>query len=453
MGTPIPSDDLLLRYDVNGPRYTSYPPVPAWSRNFGEADYLEKLEAAGRAEGSLPLSLYVHIPFCEKLCTYCGCNVVITRNTRRADEYLGRVDREMEIVAGRLGKGRSVSQVHWGGGTPNFLDESQLERLWRSITDRFLLLPDAEVSVEINPATARTSQVTLLRQLGFKRVSMGVQDFDPLVQKTVHRVQTPQETEVLMEAARAAGYEGVNLDLIYGLPHQAPESWRRTLEEVIRLQPDRIALFSLAYMPQAIRHQRALPKEVMPETRKKLELFRLAKEALLVAGYCQVGMDHFARPTDELVRAQRDRRLGRNFQGYTVKSTPDLVAFGSSGISDVAGAYAQNVKPLDEYNRLLDAGRLPVERGLLLSADDLRRRRVITQLMCHFFLEFDPDDARYFSNEVERLRPLEADGLLRLSGHQVEVTDLGRFFIRNIAMVFDAHLAELPAGMTYSRTV
>ncbi|WP_141591128.1 oxygen-independent coproporphyrinogen III oxidase [Myxococcus sp. AB056] len=449
---PTPPEALLSRYDVSGPRYTSYPTAPEWRKDFGPEHLVERLERAGSREHAEPLSLYVHLPFCRSLCWYCGCNVVISRDRAAADQYIDHLEMELDLVVQRLGCRRSLSQIHWGGGTPTFLDERQLERLWTALTRRFRIASDAEVAIEIHPAVTTPGQLTLLRSMGFNRVSMGLQDFDARVQEATNRIQSPEETRALLEHARLLGFKGVNFDLIYGLPHQDAEGWARTLDTVLSMRPDRLAVYSFAFMPEVLKHQRRMPAEAIPSGRAKLELFRSAYSAFVSAGYRPIGMDHFAVPEDELARAQAERRLGRNFQGYTVKAASDVVAIGSTGISDVDGAYAQNVRALPRYYERVSQGCLATERGLSLTADDQRRRAVITRLMCNFWVDLGADGADYFAPELERLRAFEADGLVTRTGSQLELTPMGRLFVRNVAMVFDAYLAgtERPR---FSRTV
>lgn len=449
---PTPSEYLMRRYNVPGPRYTSYPTAPVWRSDVGAPDFAERLEAAGAAGPAVPLSLYVHLPFCRSLCWYCGCNTVISKDPSAADRYIDQLVRELDLVGERLGGRRTLAQVHWGGGTPTFLDEAQLERLWTELTRRFTLRPDAEVAIEIHPAVTTPGQLTLLRRLGFNRISMGLQDFNPRVQEATHRIQTEEETQGLLEHARWLGFSGVNFDLIYGLPYQDPLSWARTLAQVLAMRPDRLAVYSFAFMPEVLKHQRRMPAEALPGARTKLELFRAAYATFVEAGYRPIGMDHFAVPEDELARAQERRTLGRNFQGYTVKAATDVVALGCTGISDVAGAYFQNVRPLARYAESVTQGRFATERGLRLSEDDRRRRAVITQLMCNFWVDLGEDGARAFEPELERLRSFEEDGLVVRTGTQLELTPLGRLFVRNVAMVFDAYLsrAERPR---FSQTV
>ncbi|NTX00848.1 oxygen-independent coproporphyrinogen III oxidase [Myxococcus sp. CA040A] len=451
-GVPRPTPELLSRYDVSGPRYTSYPTAPEWRQDFGPEALEARLRSAGTRDSAEPLSLYVHLPFCHSLCWYCGCNVVISRDTSAADRYLDHLVMELDLVTARLGARRSLSQIHWGGGTPTFLTEPQLARLWTELTRRFVPLPDAEVAIEVHPSVTTAGQLTLLRSLGFNRLSMGLQDFDPRVQEVTNRLQTPERTRALLEHARALGFTGVNFDLIYGLPYQEPEGWARTLETVLEMRPDRLAVYSFAFMPDVLKHQKRMPAEALPTAPVKLELFRSAYAAFVGAGYQAIGMDHFAVPEDELARALSERRLGRNFQGYTVKAASDVVALGSTGISDVGGAYAQNVRPLPAYYERVSRGRLATERGLLLTEDDRKRRAVITQLMCNAWVDLGEDGVRDFAPELERLRRFEEDGLVVRSGTQLELTALGRLFVRNVAMVFDARLARAERPR-FSRTV
>ncbi len=436
---PRVGDALLRRLDVPIPRYTSYPTAPVWTQAIGPAAYAEALTRAGR-DHDAPLSLYVHIPFCRERCSFCGCNVAIARNTATAEPYLASLASEMDSVAALLGGRRELSQIHWGGGTPTFLEERQIEWLWRAINARFRVLPDAEVAVEIDPKVTSRSQLALLRSIGFNRLSMGVQDLDPRVQEAISRIQTPEETREMLEAARALGFRGINFDLIYGLPRQTPQSWSRTLEQVLEMGPDRMAVYAFAHVPDARPNQKRLPAAELPRGIDKLELFRLAWEAFTGAGYRPIGMDHFARPDDELAQAQARRALTRNFQGYSVRAATDVVALGVSAISDVGGVYAQNPHGIPRYQEAVDSGGLATERGFAASADDVRRRFIITQIMCNFFVDLGARAEEEFRHELSRLRELETEGLVQVRGSEVEVTPLGRIFVRNVASIFDAHL-------------
>lgn len=456
--------DLVQKYDRPGPRYTSYPTAPEWRDDFGPDAYAAALAAAATAPDG-PLALYVHIPFCEERCTFCGCNVVITRRRATADPYLDRLEREIGLVSDRLGPRRRVTQLHWGGGTPNYLDEPRLRRLMAMLRARFVLAPDAEVALEIDPVASSPEQVRLLRELGFNRISLGVQDLDWTVLQAVNRRQPEELTRRIYGACREAGFAGVNLDLIYGLPHQRPDNFRVTVAKIIELQPDRVALFSYAHVPWLKKHQAALDEAALPDARTKFTLFHDARGLFLAAGYVQVGMDHFARPGDELAVALRERRVHRNFMGYTVLPADDLIGFGITAISGVAGRFAQNESHLAQYYRTLDAGLLPAVRGIVLDDDDQLRAHVISTLMCNFELRFAEVEARFgldfaatFAVELAELAPLAADGLIEISEGVLRATATGRLFIRNVCMPFDAWLRRrraAPAGDAprFSRTV
>ena len=447
---PPITEELVRRYDVPAPRYTSYPTAPEWSEAIGPADYAAALRKAGSLGAQAPLSLYVHIPFCKERCTFCGCNVVISRKQGTADKYLAMLAREMDEVAQHLGERRFLSQVHFGGGTPTFLDEKQLTALWQSITRRFTVLHDAEVAVEVDPVVTTREQLKLLRSFGFNRISLGVQDLDPKVQKAIDRIQTEEETRSVLEYARSLGFVGINVDLIYGLPYQTQESWSKTLEKVLAMKPDRAAVYGFAYVPDQRPNQKRLPVSGIPRGSEKLGLFRTAWEAFVSAGYSPIGMDHFARPDDELAHAQAKRTLTRNFQGYTVRAAGDVIALGASGISDVAGLYAQNARGLPHYYRAIEGGQLATERGFQCSADDRTRRDIINSIMCNFWV--DLGGTAGWESELSRLRKLEGEGLLQIRGSEIELTPLGRIFVRNVACVFDAYLGA-KAERPFSRAV
>lgn len=449
---PPVTPDVVARYDVPGPRYTSYPTVPEWTEAFTAADYARKLGEASLAGRGEPLSLYFHIPFCREMCTFCGCNVVVAKNVEKADPYLDHVLREVDLAASLLGERRRFSQLHWGGGTPTFLDEPRLTRLWDGLRRRFAPTEEAEIAIEVDPVVTTRAQLEILRGFGMNRLSMGVQDLDPDVQRAINRVQSFELTRDTLLEARRLGFRGINMDLIYGLPLQRPATWARTLEQVIALRPDRVAVYSFAYLPDLRTHQRRLDGATVPRGADKLALFAQAYDAFVEGGYRPIGMDHFALPDDELAHAQERRALGRNFQGYTVRSAADVVAFGATGISDVAGGYAQSVRPLPRYYAAIAAGRFATERGVELDADDRRRRAVITQIMCNFWADLGPDGPEYFAREIEHLRACEREGLVRVSGREVEITALGRVFVRNVAMIFDAYLRRAEARR-FSRTV
>ncbi len=459
---PAIDASFLARHDVQGPRYTSYPTVPQWSESFGPEAYAAQLDEAGRAGDELPLSLYVHLPFCREMCTYCGCNVVISSDRRRHTSYVDAVRDELDLVADRLRSRNRLLQLHYGGGTPTSLDEPLLLRLWDKITERFRVEREAELAVEIDPVVTTRTQLALLRGMGFNRLSMGVQDFTPEVQAAVNRRQSVAETEELLSWGRKLGFRGLNLDLMYGLPKQTERTFAWNLDEVIRLDPDRVALFSYAHVPELRAHQRKIDESTLPRGEEKWRLFALGRDKLLAAGYVEIGFDHFAKETDELARAQAERRLARNFQGYTVRPAPDIVAVGATAISDVRGAYAQNVRPLGAYEAAVRGGRFATGRGLRLTADDQLRRDAISQLMCNFHLDLAALGAKHgvdagaaLDGSLASLAEHEAEGLVVRSPDGVEVTPLGRPFVRNVAMCFDAYLGRAVGGKlpVFSRTV
>jgi len=454
--------ELLLRLSRPGPRYTSYPTAPMWNDSVTAQTVVQRLQAAEASGAQSPLSLYFHIPFCEQMCRYCGCNVVLARQHHRADRYIDYLAREMDLVCAHLPRRRRVVQLHLGGGTPTFLDERQLSRLWSEITDRFQIDPRAEVALEVDPVVTSIQQLELLRGLGFNRVSMGVQDFTPEVQQYVGRVQPVELTSALYEGARRLGYQGINFDLIYGLPMQRPETFAATLDQVLQMAPDRVAVFSYAHVPWMRPHQRAFDEALLPTPLEKFRLFTLALRRFVEAGYVQIGMDHFSRPDDELARARLQRRLQRNFQGYTVLPASDILAFGITGISEIQGCYAQNLKPLARYYRTLESGRLPIERGRVLTDDDRLRREVIHGIMCNFFVDLERvcaahglDAGSTFATELSDVELLQRQNLVRRDGLQLRLTPLGRVLVRNVAMVFDPYLRtpQKPGGQTFSNTI
>jgi oxygen-independent coproporphyrinogen-3 oxidase len=456
----IPSPELIRKYDRPGPRYTSYPTAPEWSDAFKAEQYAQHLARADGERG--PLSIYVHLPFCREMCRFCGCNVVATHDRSRADAYLDLLEREVALIAARLPHRREATQLHWGGGTPTFLDSRQLTRCHEILARQFQLTGDAEQAIEIDPAITTREQIDTLARLGFNRISMGVQDFDARVQQVVGRIQGEKETAELVEAARRNGFKGVNLDLIYGLPYQTPETWRDTLQRILAIHPDRLAVFGFAYVPWAKPHQRLLPQEALPRTEQRVELFLQAVETFTSAGYRLIGLDHFALESDELARAQREGYLTRNFQGYTVRPASDTVAFGVSSISDIGGAYAQNSHRLKEWGDLVAAGVLPVERGASVTADDVLRRFVINRVMCLLRLDLREVAERFGPAARQAIEAslrggvdeLAEDGLVTFDGDVLRVLPLGQLLVRNVAMLFDAYLPR-HAGQkqTFSRTV
>ena len=445
----LPTPQTLLRYDQAGPRYTSYPTADRFVEAFGEDDYRAALmRRSGTAFGKLtPLSLYVHIPFCESLCYYCACNKIITKHHERATTYLDYLAREVALHTAVLGKRQKVTQLHLGGGSPTFLNAQELERLMVLLRENFDIQAGAEMSIEVDPRTIAPSMLETLHALGFNRLSLGVQDYDPQVQQAVHRVQSPQLVQSLLDAARARGFESVNFDLIYGLPKQTLVSFERTIDQVIAQRPDRIAVYAYAHLPVRFKPQRRIHTEDLPASSDKLQMLITAQHKLLQAGYAYIGMDHFALPSDELAVAQRMGRLHRNFQGYSTQPDCDLLALGVSSIGRMGATYHQNAKTLEEYYDALDHDRLPVVRGLALSRDDLVRRAIIMALMCQGQVLFEEinqaylvDFQRAFAREWEALAELEEDGLVSTDTQGIDVTPKGRFLVRAIAMVFDRYL-------------
>lgn len=454
---------LIARFDRPGPRYTSYPTAVEFGTDFTEAAYRERLAAAD-ARPDEPLSFYAHLPFCEERCLYCGCNVVITKRRDVAASYLEDAIGEVNLLARHLPNRRRVSQLHWGGGTPTYYGVADLERFYRAITTHFELTPDAEVGIEVDPRVTTDEHIVRLRELGFNRLSMGVQDFAPEVQEAVHRIQGHDMTRAMIERARAVGWHSVNIDLIYGLPYQTVEGFRRTLEQVVAIRPDRVAVYGFAYVHWMKPHMKHLPAESLPDAGLRLQLISMAVDVFTGAGYRAIGMDHFALPGDELSRAAEARTLSRNFMGYTVQSARDMVAVGISAIGDVQGAFVQNVKKLPEYRDAVAAGRFPVERGYRLDDDDVLRRDVITSLMCNGHLDvrdverrFGIDFARYFAEPLARLAGEDspvAHGLVTVTPGEIALTPLGMLFVRVVAMHFDRYLdARSGDKPVFSRTV
>jgi oxygen-independent coproporphyrinogen-3 oxidase len=449
MNTLVINPELLQRYDVAGPRYTSYPTADRFVEAFGEADYLQALEQRrdGLGVKAYPLSLYVHIPFCESLCYYCACNKIITKHHERGAEYLHYLEREVDLNIAHLGQGQMVSQLHLGGGSPTFLSDAELAQLMTMLRRNFQFAPGGEYSVEIDPRTVTRERLAHLAELGFNRLSFGVQDFEPAVQKAVHRIQPAEQVFDLVAAARELGFESINADLIYGLPMQTPETFERTLEQITKLRPDRIALYAYAHLPERFKPQRRIHNQDLPPAASKLVMLSSAMRVLIAAGYVYVGMDHFALPNDALAVAKRQGRLHRNFQGYSTQPDCDLIALGVSSIGRVGPTFSQNVKTLDEYYDLLNQGRLPVARGMALTRDDLVRRTVIMALMCQGSVLFESvelshlvDFKQYFAAEMENMANMQEQGLLTIDDSGIHVTELGWFFVRGVAMVFDKYL-------------
>jgi len=457
----LPTPSVLRQFDVAGPRYTSYPTADRFVDAFTAEDYAQTLEQRGGAGASArPLSLYVHIPFCESLCYYCACNKIVTRHKSKGGEYLDYLAREISLQVDKLGRGARVRQLHLGGGTPTFLDDAALRTLMAMLGDAFTLSPDGEYSIEIDPRTVDRARLVTLAGLGFNRLSFGVQDFDPDVQKAVHRIQPAGQVFDLMATARGLGFDSVNVDLIYGLPRQSAASFDRTLAQVCALRPDRIALYAYAHLPERFKAQRRIDTQSLPDAAAKVEMLSRSIAALTAAGYVYIGMDHFALPGDALAVAKRQGRLHRNFQGYSTQPDCDLVALGVSAIGRIGATYSQNAKTLEEYYDLLDQGRLPVVRGLALTRDDVLRRTVIMAIMCQGRVDFETVGAAHliavaqcFAAELEALRALAAQGLVLLSDRHLEVTPMGWFFVRAIAMVFDRYLQADRNRARFSRIV
>ena len=456
------TDDLLRQYDVPGPRYTSYPTADRFVEAFVGADYAQALtqRRSGVAALALPLSLYVHIPFCESLCYYCACNKIITKHHEKAEEYLRYLGREVELHTALMGTAQSVSQLHLGGGSPTFLSDEELRSLMAMLKRNFSFVPGGEYSIEIDPRTIDERRLDTLAELGFNRLSFGVQDFDLAVQKAVHRVQPAEQVFSLVAAARSRGFESINVDLIYGLPKQSPESFDRTLAQVVELKPDRIALYAYAHLPDRFKPQRRIHTLDLPTGGSKISMLSRSLAALLGAGYVYVGMDHFALPDDALAVAKRQGRLHRNFQGYSTQPDCDLIALGVSSIGRIGATYSQNAKTLEEYYDALDHGNFPVVRGLALTRDDLVRRAVIMALMCQGNVQFESIELAYliefrsyFAKEMEALQGLSEQGLVSLDDTGIQVTDKVWFFVRAVAMVFDRYLQTDRTRARFSKII
>ena len=450
---------LIRKYDQSGPRYTSYPTAVQFHEGFGEAQYRDWAARSNRAGN--PLSLYFHLPFCDTVCFYCACNKVVTKDRSKAEPYLRRLYREMEMQAALFDHDRPVAQLHWGGGTPTFISHEQMRELMAFTREQFRLADDdsGEYSIEVDPREADAETIALLREIGFNRLSMGVQDFDPRVQKAVNRIQPQEQTLAVLQAARAEGFRSISMDLIYGLPFQSVASFGATVDKIIDSGPDRLSVFNYAHLPERFKPQRRINAEELPLPAEKLDILHNTIERLTAAGYVYIGMDHFARPDDELAVAQREGSLYRNFQGYSTHAECDLIGLGITSVGKVGDCYAQNLRGLDEYYARIDAGRLAVFRGVELDADDLLRREVITQLICHFGLDYAAIQqgfgirfADYFAEELSRLAGMRDDGLVELDAAGIRVLPAGRLLIRNVCMVFDRYLKR-ESAQRYSRVI
>ncbi|MDO3386588.1 oxygen-independent coproporphyrinogen III oxidase [Gilvimarinus sp. SDUM040013] len=450
--------ELIDRYDIAGPRYTSYPTAPNFSDDFPQVDLLNAMARSARLQR--PLSLYFHLPFCESLCYYCGCNKVVTHNRSRVIAYLNRLEQEMADYRALSSGRRKVKQLHWGGGTPTYLNVDEMRLLMQMTRRHFHLTDDdsGDYAIEIHPGQTNVTVIPVLRELGFNRISMGVQDFDAKVQEAVNRRNSIEEVTALCDAVRENNFRSLNMDLIYGLPLQTAESFARTLQVLMTLRPDRISLFNYAHMPDKFKGQRLIKVAELPAPQQKMDIFSQAIATLTQAGYVHIGMDHFALPNDDLAVAQREGHLHRNFQGYSTYSDCDLLGFGVSSISAVGNVYWQNSRCINDYQNKLDEGRLPVEKGYRLSADDEIRRWVINQLICHYQLRFadiedrfSVDPLTYFADQLEELEELSGDGLVVVNHRGIHITEVGKLLVRRICMVFDAYLPR--QSVQYSKVI
>ena len=442
-------NQLISRYDLAGPRYTSYPTAPQFQDSFTETALLNAITRSNQAQR--PLSLYFHIPFCDSLCYYCGCNKIVTNNKGRALPYIHRMIQELSLYADLFDNRRQVKQLHWGGGTPTFISDDEMSLLMHATRRLFRLADDTEgeFSIEIHPGRVSIDTMKHLRDLGFNRVSMGVQDFDPRVQNAVNRYNTLEQVSELMGALRAQNYQSVSMDLIYGLPLQTLNSIKDTLTKIIDLNPDRLSLFNYAHMPHLFRSQQLISDMELPSAAEKLDILHFSIQTLEAAGYVYIGMDHFAKPNDELVRAQRAGKLQRNFQGYSTHKDCDLLAVGVSSISMIDNIYVQNAKDLNAYQQKLDLSLLPIARGFTLNGEDVLRRFVINSLICHLELDFAQveqeffiNPAEYFATEIAQLAPMIEDGLITVDDRGIRVHNKGRLLIRRVCMVFDEYLQK-----------
>ena len=461
----MPSDlvvdpELIRKYGGSGPRYTSYPTADRFVEAFNAAAYGHWLKNRNVGGVVRPLALYVHLPFCDTICYYCACNKIITKDHGRSAKYIKYLGKEMALQAEYLDGDREVSQLHWGGGTPTFLSHEEMRQLMDLTRRHFKLVDGAEISIEVDPRKVDRETVSLLGELGFNRMSLGVQDFDERVQVAVNRVQTEEETFTVVDQARKSGFKSISIDLIYGLPHQTVMGFNRTLERVLAMDPDRLSIYNYAHLPGLFKPQRRIADDDLPSADTKLQILSLAIKKLTDAGYVFIGMDHFAKPDDELAVAQRQGRLHRNFQGYSTHADCDMLSFGISSIAKVGPTYSQNYRTLDEYYDRLDAGVLPVLRGIELTADDLLRRSIIQALMCHFEISTESieiahliDFKKYFAAELEDLKELERGGLVKVDDKWITVLPPGRLLVRAISMVFDKYLRADRQRTRYSKVI
>lgn len=454
------SRELLEKYDVSGPRYTSYPTADRFVEAFTEKEYKQALEQRKIGRMALPLSLYIHIPFCDSLCFFCACNKIVTKHHERSAEYLTYLSREVDLKIEHLGKKPHISQLHLGGGSPTFFSDGELTQLMSELRSKFLMSPVGEYSIEIDPRTVDESRLKYLRALGFNRLSFGVQDFNADVQQAVHRIQPYEQVANLIDVARAQKFDSLNMDLIYGLPKQTAETFTKTLDQVITLRPDRIALYAYAHLPERFKPQRRIITQELPTAEDKVTMLSTAISKLVGAGYIYIGMDHFALPEDDLAVAKRQGRLHRNFQGYSTQPDCDLISLGVSSIGRIGTTYSQNVKTIEEYYDLLNQNRLPIARGLGLSNDDLVRRAVIMSIMCQGEVQFEAIELshminfkQYFSEELERLQTLKNAGMVTFNEAGLEVTEMGWYFVRAIAMAFDHYIQADQTRARFSKII
>lgn len=453
------SHNLLEKYSVNVPRYTSYPPAPEWSEDFKAEDFLRANDLANK--NKTPVSLYFHLPFCESRCYFCACNVVISKKKSIVNTYLEHIKKEISRLGNLINKNRSVEQIHLGGGTPTYFNPDELKELFNAIKENFNISETCEAGVEVDPRVTTFDHLKTLSELGFNRISMGIQDFDPRVQETINRIQSFEETKKIFEYSRSLGFESINADLIYGLPLQTMDRFKRTLDLIFQLDPDRIAFFHYAHLPQLLNHQdKFISENVLPSSSEKIEIFQHAVKTLTDNGYVFIGLDHFAKPHDELTQARKNKTLHRNFQGYTTKSGCDLYGVGITAISNVQNILSQNIKKINPYYETIDLNKMPLFRGFVLNNDDLLRREIIMKILCHGIIikseieeKYDINFDRYFEFEIKKLKELEKDRLI-LNSKIIEVTSSGQYFLRNIACVFDHYLQRKDGKQkVYSKSI
>ncbi len=457
---PKVSPELLEKYDVAGPRYTSYPTADRFVEAFGEQEYKQALQMREIGRVSLPLSVYIHIPFCESLCFFCACNKIVTKHHERSAIYLSYLSREIDLQIKQLGKKPHITQLHLGGGSPTFFSDAELTELMSEVRNKFLMSPVGEYSIEIDPRTVDKKRLENLKALGFNRLSFGVQDFDYDVQKAVHRIQPYELVKQLVDASRQLKFDSINMDLIYGLPKQTMSSFSHTLDQVITLRPDRVALYAYAHLPERFKPQRRIRAEELPAPANKINMLSTAIYKLIEAGYVYIGMDHFALAEDDLAIAKRQGRLQRNFQGYSTQPECDMIGLGVSSIGRIGATYSQNAKTMDEYCDAINQGHLPIVRGLGLTSDDLIRRTVIMSIMCQGEVQYEAielaymiDFKSYFSHELEAIKPLQNAGMVTIDDVGIEVTQMGWFFVRAIAMVFDKYLQADKTRARFSKII